>query len=112
MIVDAGPWIFGGRVVVPTSLIEHVDGAGKTVELPLGKDDVKEDPEYEPAREFDPSYVDALPSYLQRASSAQAYGVGLPVIVRSCRLAGVFARRRPVGQRRFPLPSAEEPTNA
>lgn len=26
MIVDTGPRIFGRRVVVPTSLIEHVDG--------------------------------------------------------------------------------------
>lgn len=62
MIVD-GPWIFGRSVVVPTSLIEHVDGAGKTVELSLSRDDVKKGPEYEPAREFDPAYVDALTSY-------------------------------------------------
>jgi hypothetical protein len=63
MIVDTGPWIFGRRVVVPTSLIEHVDGAGKTIELPLARDDVKKGPEYEPARAFDPEYVDALTSY-------------------------------------------------
>jgi len=51
MIVDTGPWIFGRKAVVPTSLIEHIDG------------DVKRAPEYEPAREFDPEYVDELTSY-------------------------------------------------
>jgi hypothetical protein len=63
MIVDTGPWIFGRRVVVPTSLIEHIDGAGKKIKLLLARDEVKKGPEYEPAPEFDPEYVDELTSY-------------------------------------------------
>jgi hypothetical protein len=65
MIVDTGPWIFGRRVVVPTSLIEHIDEAGATIELPLVRGDVKNGPEFEPGREFDPAYVDALRSYYE-----------------------------------------------
>lgn len=63
MIVDTGPWIFGRRVVVPTSLIERIDDLRKRIELPLARDDVKNAPEYEPAREFGPEYVNSVRSY-------------------------------------------------
>jgi hypothetical protein len=63
MIVDTGPWIFGRRVVVPTSLIEHIDDLRKRIELPLAREDVKNGPEYEAAREFEPEYVKTLRAY-------------------------------------------------
>ena len=63
MIVDTGPWTLGRRVVVPTSLIEHIDDLRKRIELPLARDDVKNGPEYEPAREWAPDYVNSVRSY-------------------------------------------------
>ena len=63
MIVDTGRWLFGRRVVVPTSLVEYVDDANKRVSVPVSKDDVKDGPQYEPVRGFDPDYADELRLY-------------------------------------------------
>jgi hypothetical protein len=61
MVVDTGPWIFGQRVVVPTSLADHIDGARKRLVLSVTKDEVKNGPEYKPT--FDTGYLESVDRY-------------------------------------------------
>ena len=62
IVVDAGPWIFGRKVVIPAGTIERIDVDDKKIVVGLTKGEIKESPEYDPAR-FDDDYRMRLGTY-------------------------------------------------
>ena len=62
IIVDTGPWIFGRKVVIPAGTIERIDVDDKKIFVGLTKDQIKDSPEFDPAR-FDEDYRMRLGTY-------------------------------------------------
>ena len=46
LLVATGPWIFGRTVLVPATVIDHVDHRTQAVYLKCTRDAIKEAPEY------------------------------------------------------------------
>jgi hypothetical protein len=65
VVVDTGPWIFGRKVVIPAGTIERIDTTDRKVFVGLTKDQIKNSPEFDPAR-FDEEYRTRLGSYYER----------------------------------------------
>ena len=62
IVVDTGPWIFGRKVAIPAGTIERIDVDDKKIFVGLTKDQIKDSPEYDPAR-FDEDYRMRLGTY-------------------------------------------------
>jgi hypothetical protein len=63
IVVDTGPWIFGRKVVLPAQTIERIDLENRVVFVDRTKDEIKNAPEFDPERGFDPTYQDELGGY-------------------------------------------------
>jgi hypothetical protein len=73
VVVDTGPWIFGRKVVVPAGAIEQIDLNEEKVRVAMTKDQIKNSPEFDPARGWrDDEYHSRLSAYydegMRRAS--------------------------------------------
>jgi hypothetical protein len=66
VVVDTGPWIFGRKVILPARTIERVDLDDQAVFVDRTKDEIKNAPEFDPERGFDPTYQDELGAYYGR----------------------------------------------
>ena len=64
IVVDTGPWIFGRKVVIPAGTIERIEVDDKKMFVALTKEQIKQSPEYDPAR-FDEDYRTRLGSYYE-----------------------------------------------
>jgi len=62
IVVDTGPWIFGRKVVIPAGAVERINVDDKNIVVALTKDQIKDSPEYDPAR-FDQDYRTRLGTY-------------------------------------------------
>ena len=56
------PWIFGRKVVIPAGTIERIDVDDTKIFVGLTKEQIKDSPEYDPAR-FDEDYRVRLGTY-------------------------------------------------
>jgi hypothetical protein len=63
VVVDTGPWIFGRKVVLPAQTIERIDLDSRVVFVDRTKEEIKNAPEFDPERGFDPTYQDELGGY-------------------------------------------------
>ena len=66
IVVDTGPWILGKKVVLPASTVERVEMNRRIVFIDRTKDEIKNAPEFDPARGVDRSYRDELAAYYGR----------------------------------------------
>ena len=44
VLVDTGPWVFGGKVMIPAGIISRVDRDARKVYVHRGKDEIKAAP--------------------------------------------------------------------
>jgi hypothetical protein len=63
IVVDTGPWIFGKKVLLPAGVLERVDFDTETVFVALGKDEIKNAPEFDETRYSDEAYRAELGGY-------------------------------------------------
>jgi hypothetical protein len=63
LVVDAGPWIFGKKVMLPAGLVERIDVPNKRVYVGRTKEVIKRAPELNEVRHHDPRYREALSVY-------------------------------------------------
>ena len=63
LLVSTGPWILGKTVMLPAGVIERIDHEDKTVYVNRTKDQIKDAPEYDEARQADKKYRSALGDY-------------------------------------------------
>jgi len=71
LVVDTGPWIFGRKVMIPAGTIERIDLDNRMVHLNLTKDQIKDSPEFDPAR-IDDEYRTRLDEYYRRTGWTRA----------------------------------------
>ena len=71
IVVDTGPWIFGRKVMIPAGTIERIDLDNRMVHLNLTKDQIKDSPEFDPAR-IDDEYRTRLDEYYRRTGWTRA----------------------------------------
>jgi hypothetical protein len=63
IVVDTGPWIFGRKVLLPAQTVERIDLNNRVVFVDRTKEEIKNAPEFDPERGFDPRYQDELGGY-------------------------------------------------
>jgi hypothetical protein len=63
VIVDTGPWIFGKKVMLPAGVIQRVDADDEKIWVNRTKDQIKDAPEYDDAKQEDTAYRSDLGSY-------------------------------------------------
>lgn len=63
LVVDAGPWTFGRKVLVPAGVVERVDHDDEKVYVDRSKDQIKHAPEYGPDIGVDDDYRHRLGGY-------------------------------------------------
>ena len=63
LVVDTGPWIFGKRRMLPAGVIERIDYEGRQVLVNLTKDQVRDAPDYDAARDQNETYRRELGTY-------------------------------------------------
>jgi hypothetical protein len=63
IVVDTGPWIFGRKVLLPAQTVERIDLDERAVFVDRTKEEIKNSPEFDPERGFDPDYQDTLGGY-------------------------------------------------
>jgi hypothetical protein len=66
IVVDTGPWIFGRKVVLPAQTIERIDLENRIVHVDRTKDEIKNAPEFDPARGLDDAYRKDVGNYYGR----------------------------------------------
>jgi hypothetical protein len=66
LVVDTGPWIFGKQRMLPAGVIDRIDYDGRQVFVNLTKDQVRDAPDYDAARDQDEAYRSDLGSYYGR----------------------------------------------
>ena len=62
LVVDAGPWIFGRKVLLPAGVVERIDTVEHKVYVDRTKDQIKAAPEYDQTVD-DAQYRDRLGGY-------------------------------------------------
>jgi hypothetical protein len=70
VIVDTGPWIFGKKVMLPAGVIQRVDADDEKIWVNRTKDQIKDAPEYDEAKQEDNEYRSDLGSYYGPGGSA------------------------------------------
>jgi hypothetical protein len=50
IVVDTGPWIFGKKVMLPAGVVDRVDLDSETIFVNRTKDEIKNAPEYDEAK--------------------------------------------------------------
>jgi ribosomal 30S subunit maturation factor RimM len=70
IVVDTGFWIFGKKRMIPAGAVESVDSDEQLVRVALSKDELKEAPDYEKAREFEESYRQEMGDYYGKRRTA------------------------------------------
>jgi ribosomal 30S subunit maturation factor RimM len=63
IVVDTGFWIFGKKRMIPAGAIESVDLDERRLRVALSKEEVKNAPDYDKAREFQDSYRKEMDNY-------------------------------------------------
>jgi hypothetical protein len=63
LVVDTGPWIFGKRRMLPAGVIDRIDYDGRQVLVNLTKDQVRDAPDYDVARDQEEAYRSELGTY-------------------------------------------------
>jgi hypothetical protein len=71
LVVDAGPWVFGKKIVLPAGIIRDVDLEAETVFINSTKDEIKNAPEID----FDSG---ALPGWLEERDALPGWPEGPP----------------------------------
>jgi hypothetical protein len=66
LVVDTGPWIFGRKVILPARTVERIDLDERVVFVDRTKEEIKNSPEFDPDRGFDPAYQDSFGDYYGR----------------------------------------------
>jgi len=66
IVVDAGPWIFGKKVMLPASTIERIDYDDETVYVSVTKERINNAPEFEATTYRDTEYRSRLGGYYDR----------------------------------------------
>ncbi len=56
LVVDTGFWISGKKRVIPGGVVQYIDAADRRVYLSCTKEQVRGAPDYDEAREQEPSY--------------------------------------------------------
>jgi hypothetical protein len=83
VVVDTGPWIFGGKVMLPASVIQQVDLDLQTVFVDRTMDEIKNSPEFHEDTYRDDAYRSRLGSYyygdLDRLVASFGNGSGMPM---------------------------------
>jgi hypothetical protein len=74
LVVDTGFWIFGKRRIVPAGVVVAVDPDARTVTLGVGRDEIKDAPDYDEVRRDEPGYRDEVHGYFSRSSYAGMTG--------------------------------------
>ena len=68
LLVDTGPWIFGRTVKLPASVVDAVDHERGVVLVELTKDEIRDAPAYDPAREEAADEAEFSSYYTSRGS--------------------------------------------
>jgi hypothetical protein len=63
VIVDTGPWIFGGKAMLPAGIISRVEREARKVHVNRGKDEIKGAPTPAENTGADSDYRDRLGEY-------------------------------------------------
>ena len=63
LVVDTGPWIFGRKVMLPAGLVSAIDHETQRVLVDRTREQIKNAPEFDPAKLDDPEYREHLGSY-------------------------------------------------
>jgi hypothetical protein len=63
LVVDTGFWIFGKKRLLPAGLVDRVDPDEKVVSLACTKDEVKQAPDFDEARDRDPVFREEIGGY-------------------------------------------------
>ena len=63
IVVDAGPWIFGKKVLLPAGVIDRVDVEDERVFVHRTKDEIENAPEFDEDRYLDEGYRSDVGTY-------------------------------------------------
>ena len=63
VVVDAGPWIFGSKLMLPAGIVSRVDGHVRKVYVDRGRDEIKSAPLLDKDTRTDSEYRDQLGEY-------------------------------------------------
>jgi hypothetical protein len=63
LLVDTGPWIFGGRVMLPAGIVSRVDPVARKVYVRRGRNEIKTAPTLTADTGTDGEYRDRLAEY-------------------------------------------------
>ena len=63
VVVDAGPWIFGSKLMLPAGIVNRVDRHVRKVYVDRGKDEIKSAPIFDSDTCTDSDYRDRLGEY-------------------------------------------------
>jgi hypothetical protein len=70
LVVDARPWVFGKKVMLPAGIVDAIDVTSKRVHVGQTKAVIKRAPDLNEARHHDPRYREALALYYGRGRAA------------------------------------------
>jgi hypothetical protein len=63
LLVDTGPWVFGGKVMIPAGIVSRIDHLARKVYVHRGKDEIKAAPLPAENTGTDSEYRDRLGEY-------------------------------------------------
>jgi hypothetical protein len=66
VVVDTGPWIFGGTVMLPAGTISRLDRSSRRAHVAHSKDEIKGAPRFDKDACRDPDYRDRVGEYYGR----------------------------------------------
>ena len=67
LVVDAGSWISGRRILLPAGTVREIDREERTVFLDRSMEDVEHSPDYDPETFITPQYRDRVAHYFAAA---------------------------------------------
>ena len=66
VLVDTGPWIFGGRLMLPAGIVSRVDRDARKVYVDRAKDEIKGAPIFDQETSTDSQYRARLGDYYSK----------------------------------------------
>ena len=66
LVVDTGPWILGKKVLVALDWVEKIDWSKRDVFVNLSKEQIKNSPEFDPAKPVNRVYEETLYDFYGR----------------------------------------------